>query len=199
MKEKRDKFWVEDPARFHRSEVVDLDCQEVRPRLEKERDKAANSIKQMLTSQGLGQMRERKDLVDNDMHLRNVVGSSSHVDKAVDAIKQMLTSQRIGLWSERNDLVDMMGHAYGGPTAAGQVKPQSNYLGQPTHLNKSPTKVVEPFIKDINIWPVNTEAQNTLSTCIEQSMWSEVSRRAIQTKSLQLDDIEKNRSKSIMS
>ncbi|KAH0642689.1 hypothetical protein KY289_033663 [Solanum tuberosum] len=137
----------------------------------------------MLTSLGLRQRRERKDLVDNDMHLRNVVGSSSHVDKAVDAIKQMLTSQRIGLRRERNDLVDMMGHAYGGPTVAGQVKPQSNYLGQPTHLNKIPTKFVEPFIKDISI---------------EQSMWSEVSRRAIQTKCLQLDDIEKRRSKSIM-
>ncbi|KAG5594599.1 hypothetical protein H5410_035831 [Solanum commersonii] len=107
--------WVEAPARFRRSEVVELDSQEVNPMLEKETDKAANSIKQMLTSQGLGQRRERKDLVDNDMHLRNVL------------------------------------------------------------------------------------IQNTLSTCIEQSMWSEVSRRAIQTKSLQLYNIEKRHSKSIMS
>ncbi|KAG5571543.1 hypothetical protein H5410_061309, partial [Solanum commersonii] len=123
------KVWVEAPTRFRRSKVVELESQEVSPRLEKERDKAANSIKQMLTSQGLGQRRERKDLVDNDMHLRNVVGSSSHVDKAADAIKQMLTSQRIGLRREGNDLVDVMGHAYGGCT-----------LGQPTHINKSPTK-----------------------------------------------------------
>ncbi|KAG5630552.1 hypothetical protein H5410_002269 [Solanum commersonii] len=110
----------------------------------------------------------------------------------------MLTSQRIGLRREGKD-VDVMGHAYEGPTTASQVKPQSNYLGQPTHLNKIPTKVVEPFIKDINIWPVNTKAQNTLSTCIEQSMWSEVSRRAIQTESLQLDDIEQRHSKLILS
>ncbi|KAH0645495.1 hypothetical protein KY284_033379 [Solanum tuberosum] len=107
--------WVEAPTRFRRSEVVYLDSQEVRPRLEKERDKTANSIKQMLTYQGLGQKRERKDLVDNDMHLRNVMGSSSHVDKVAYDIKQMMTSRRIGLRRERNDLVDMMGHAYGGP------------------------------------------------------------------------------------
>ena len=105
------------------------------------------------------------------------------MDKDDYAIKKMLTSQRIGLRREGNDLVDLMGHAYGGPTTQGQVKPQSKYLGQPIHLNKSSTKVVEPFIKDINIWLVNTEAQNTLSTCIEQSMWREVSRRAFKTKS----------------
>jgi len=46
--------------------------------------------------------------VDNDIHLRNVVGSSSHVDKVVDSIKQMLTSQRIGLRREGKDLVDVM-------------------------------------------------------------------------------------------
>lgn len=85
------------------------------------------------------------------------------VDKADYAIKQMLTSQRIGLRREGNDLVDLMGHAYGAPTTAGQVKPQSNYLGQSPHLNKSPTKVVEPFSKDINIWAVNIEAQNTVN------------------------------------
>ncbi|KAH0729739.1 hypothetical protein KY290_000867 [Solanum tuberosum] len=39
--------WVEAPARFCRSEVVELDSQEVSPRLEKERDKAANSTKKM--------------------------------------------------------------------------------------------------------------------------------------------------------
>ncbi|KAG5630551.1 hypothetical protein H5410_002268 [Solanum commersonii] len=39
--------WVEDPARFCRSEVVELDSQEVSPRLEKERDKAANSMKKI--------------------------------------------------------------------------------------------------------------------------------------------------------
>ena len=77
------------------------------------KDKAANSIKQMLTSQVFGKRRERKDLVDNEMHLRSVVGSSSHIEKAADAIKQMLTSQRIELRREGNDLVDVMGHAYG--------------------------------------------------------------------------------------
>jgi len=39
--------WVEAPARFCRSEVVELDSQEVSPKLEKERDKTANSIKKM--------------------------------------------------------------------------------------------------------------------------------------------------------
>lgn len=51
--------WVEAPVRFRRSEVVELDSQEVSPRLEKERDKATNSIKQMLTSQGLRKRREK--------------------------------------------------------------------------------------------------------------------------------------------
>ena len=57
--------------------MVELESQEVSPRLEKERDKVANSIKQMLTSQVSGQRRERKDHVDNDIHLNSVMGSDS--------------------------------------------------------------------------------------------------------------------------
>lgn len=45
-----------------------------------------------MTSQDLRKGARQEDLEDNDMHLRSVMGSSSHVDKAVDVIKQMLTS-----------------------------------------------------------------------------------------------------------
>ena len=69
-----------------------------------------------MTSQDLRKGARQEDLEDNDMHLRSVVGSSSHVQKAADDIKQMLTSQRIELRREGNDLVDLMGHAYGAPT-----------------------------------------------------------------------------------
>lgn len=73
--------WVEAPARFRRSEMVELDSRDVSPRLEKEGDKVVDSIKEMSTSHTLGLRKEGKDPVDFDMTVGAEVGSSSHVGK----------------------------------------------------------------------------------------------------------------------